>query len=82
MRQLTDIYGGNVKTAINRAIRAEMPGGSELLDAIATTSERLHGTGAVEHQQAMDLLMDIKEAMIQAIKERYIEQAGLSDPPG
>lgn len=42
MRTQTEIrkqYGGTWRQAINRAIRAEMPGGNELLDAMKSLDD-------------------------------------------
>src|SRR5690242_10325829 len=47
-RELRDKYGGKLAKAINRAIRAEVPGGNEALDRLT------HLAGAARHSHWKD----------------------------
>ncbi|HMO25861.1 MAG TPA: hypothetical protein PKB10_06290 [Tepidisphaeraceae bacterium] len=44
-RELREKYGGKLPKAINRAIRAELPGGNEALDTLARLSGRAASSG-------------------------------------
>jgi hypothetical protein len=82
LRELRARYGktsGSAREAVNRAIRAELPGGAETLDAIELfykIVQRLGGYEADGHtptvaQVARDRLAAIAIAMEVEIRRRY-----------
>lgn len=86
---LRSTYGGRTDEAINRAIRAECPGGRETLDAVNDWHKictRLgwgdradHGTGAEPlHVTAYRHLLSILDAMEARVRDTY----GLPPKPG
>lgn len=71
-------YGGKTAEAINRAIRAEVPGGDEALDRLRDwrmiCSRLGWGDGLPEeplHVTAYRHLLEIVDAMEEAVRERY-----------
>ena len=75
MKDLRAIYGDKkAPLVINAAIRAELPGGNEVLDAI-------HKAGQMKHNAApeaklgiagcINLMIGIKQAMVSEILRRY-----------
>ena len=75
MRDLRAVYGDKKATlVINAAIRAELPGGNEVLDAI-------HKSGQMKHNAppevklgiagCINLMAGIKQAMVSEILRRY-----------
>lgn len=85
IRDLRDHYGGrDMRSAVNRAIRAECPGGGIALDRLATwhhICRRLGwGDGATEppiHVTAYRHLLEIVDAMELDVRHRW----GMPDPP-
>lgn len=86
-RRLQEKYGStNNKAIVNRAIRAECPGGSECLDALEHHGAVLHGAMASRRdgepgiervrdvaEDAVDWLTRICEAMATSILAKYGE---------
>lgn len=81
-RELRETYGkksGSAREAINRAIRAELPGGNEALDALTLFHEMKHRLDATgENRQAADIcqvamerVAGIAAAMEREIRKRY-----------
>ena len=70
IRELKDKYG-NVKTwqAFNRAIRAEIPGGNYVLDALGAAGRNRHNS-AVDEEIFVNL-SKARDAMTAVIAERY-----------
>ena len=75
-RELREKYGGRTNEATNRAIRAEIDGGNDCLEAL----HRLHRlvkryrVGSAHHtlvQQALDNIREIAESMTVEIRRRY-----------
>lgn len=77
-------YGGRVHEAINRAIRAECPGGNEAIDALTLLHQmcgRLgwsDGRGKTPLAVAYERVLAIVNAMDDEIRRRY----GLPARPG
>lgn len=78
VNSIRDVYGGNGRQAINRAIRAEMVGGEDLLDAIdhfarliLRTQER--GTCTKTMHEAAAMLQRVRDEMAEKIIRRYAE---------
>lgn len=77
-RSLREHYGGDTRAALNRAIRAECPGGPEALDRLATWHHIVRrlgwGDNAREeplHVLAYRHLLEIVDAMERAVRERW-----------
>lgn len=65
-------YGGNTKMAIRRAIRAELTGGSRVLDELEYWSSQVNQHGQTSHAQtAYNAFCDIREEMVDAIRQTY-----------
>lgn len=70
-------YGGKLHQAINRAIRAEMVGGDDLLDALERVdrlTRRLKDfghPGVTEATAALEQLRALKELMSALVRARY-----------
>ncbi len=62
-KDLKDKYGGQQHIAINRCIRAELPGGARLLDLIARI--------AATHQEFTQELMLVRRDMEAEVRRRY-----------
>jgi len=81
MRDLREKYGakGKARQAINAAIRAELPGGEETLDALELFHKIVLRVGELEAddktptiaQVAHDRLAEIADAMEDEIRRRY-----------
>ena len=80
LRDLKNKYGGkNLKDreAFNRAIRAELVGGDDLLDAmelvdrIARRLGERNLAGSQVAQDALDSLRDLRQVMSDVIAKRY-----------
>lgn len=78
LRKLRDKYGdGKPRQVINRAIRAEMVGGDNLLDAmelVARLADRLKDrdlAGTDEAFEALAALARLRELMADLLMERY-----------
>lgn len=79
VRDLKAKYGNNLKDheAVNRAIRAELIGGDDLLDAmdlVDRLARRLRErelAGAQLAQEALDTLRDLRVVMGDVIAQRY-----------
>lgn len=84
IRDLRAVYGASLKgrAAVNAAIRAELVGGDDLLDAMERVDRlaarlRERGlAGAAEAQAALDQLRACREVLSEVIAARY----GLSGP--
>ena len=84
-KDLRDAHGeGKLRQVLNRAIRAEIPGGPETLDALELAHKILRRTGETEAsgqptiaKVAYDRLCGIADAMESEIRRRY----GLGTPP-
>lgn len=74
-RDLQEKYGAaNSKAAINAAIRAEIPGGGELLDALETAHKaagRNDDPAAATIGRVLTALLRAKGAMEAEIRRRY-----------
>lgn len=76
-RELIDRYGGNRRDAVNRAIRAELVGGDDCLDALNLVdrlARRLTDRGLAggdEAQEALDSLRSVRAIMERIIHDRY-----------
>jgi hypothetical protein len=70
-KELRDKYGGNSVQAINRAIREELLGGTEVLEAL----DRVHKMAVATHHpladEALELLRSASDAMRAEIRRRY-----------
>lgn len=70
-------YGGKKREAINRAIRAELIAGNEILDAMASLSNAGHKLrtrnlpGASECDQALETLHTARQYLRDEIIHRY-----------
>lgn len=79
IREIREKYGRNLKArqAVNAAIRAELVGGDDCLDAIASlhrlaTRLRQRGLdGADDAEAALDSCREVAEAMSNEIARRY-----------
>jgi hypothetical protein len=82
LRDLRARYGktsGSAREAVNRAIRAELPGGAETLDALELFHKIVQRVGDTEPgsgrptvaQVAHDRLSTIADAMEEEIRRRY-----------
>lgn len=74
LRELKDKYGnGNAKTAqaFNRAIRAEIPGGSAVLDALDKIGRARWRYGREFSGEVFELLCKAREEMANEIATRY-----------
>lgn len=75
LKDLKEKYGrqGKARQAINRAIRAELPGGHAALDAVEKWHGACHNRGWVEgvHLRAYVDLLEIVDAMEDEIRRRY-----------
>lgn len=89
IRELRTVYGANKKgrEAVNAAIRAELAGGPEALDALARIQSRHaaargnHDPAAADLQIALELVQTITEAMGNEIARRYDLASHRSDQP-
>lgn len=78
-KRLRDEYGGNPRSAMNRAIRAECAGGEAALDALeywhGVCIERGFGAGGDQpdpyHVQAYARTMEIVDAMEDDVRQRW-----------
>jgi len=74
-KQLREKYGkSNQSLAINAAIRAELPGGGELLDALEIAHKaagRRDDPAAVTASRILSSLLAVKAAMEAEIRRRY-----------
>ena len=79
MREIKAVYGRSLssRSAVNAAIRAEMVGGDDLLDALERVDrlvQRLRDrqlAGVDEAQAAMDRLQSLRDIMANIVIERY-----------
>lgn len=71
-RELQQKYqASNSKAAIHRAIRAEIPGGTEALDALERIHQVHRGSRAKEAGIALAELRQVVAAMEEEIRRRY-----------
>ncbi len=79
VRELKKRYGGNSKQAVGAAIRAEMVGGDDLLDALPLIHRlvtRLRDrdlAGVDSAQAALDQLVELRELMGSIVLQRSDE---------
>lgn len=72
-------YGGNSKQALNRAIRAELVGGEDVLDALGLLSRAVlrleeHGLPAAKARQAEAALVAVRDEMADQILRANVKQ--------
>ncbi len=81
-KQIREKYKGDTRTALNRAIRAELPGGDATLNALSHFHDLCNGIDfdtadktarAVYNvaQVAHDRLSAIRDLMVEEIQKRY-----------
>jgi len=73
-KELCDKYGKNSALSINAAIRAELPGGSELLDALEIAHKaagRRDDPAAATVHRILESLRAAKAALEAEIRRRY-----------
>jgi hypothetical protein len=76
-KEIREKYGGNNRQATNAAIRAEMVGGDNLLDALelvhrlATRLKERRLAGQDEAFEALDALTRLRELMVELVRRRY-----------
>lgn len=83
-KEFIELYGSN-GGAVNRAVRAEIPGGNAVLDALeglsdATKYEQGTKTGDLL-KELYNCLMDTRDTMRDLIKHKYwVDTPGVSKP--
>lgn len=71
-KELREKYGAsNARAAINRAIRAEIPGGAEALDVLERLHHRVQETASRDATFALDQVRLVMAAMEADIRQRY-----------
>lgn len=71
-RDLKARYGGNTKMAINRAVRAEIPGGARVLDELEYWSSQVNLHSETGHAETAFLAFsEIANEMKNEIARRY-----------
>jgi hypothetical protein len=86
-RELREKYGGKLPKAINRAIRAELPGGNEALDTLARLSGPAASSGwthqdgkPTDEAAAFNKQQQKVDQLAAAIRERYGIPLDAPDP--
>ena len=80
VKELRETYG-NAKTwqAMNRAVRAEVPGGDEPLDAIGLAAPLRDRSS--QHAQLFEKLQEARKAMNAFIAQKYRLKSAPKDAP-
>jgi hypothetical protein len=72
-RELAEVYGknNNLSRNVNAAIRAELPGGNEALDALHAIASSRDATPGTQIEMALQYVRAIVNAMGNEIRSRY-----------
>lgn len=70
-KELREKYGGSGAQALSRAVRAEIPGGNEVLDGLDRLNQIVRNTSSPEAGEALNILRCVADAMRAEILRRY-----------